>query len=117
MTQCRLPPPDLAARHADGSAHTGATASAFQSQQLQSRRALVARPNLLDLSRVIAQPRGSRRIRMSPLYRHTLSRRGFCTCCAAAAFAATGGWRGPAQAYAEARNIVDLIRDEAAKAI
>lgn len=48
---------------------------------------------------------------------HALSRRGFCVCCAAAAgFAATGGWRGPAQAYAEARNIVDRIREEAAKA-
>jgi glyoxylase-like metal-dependent hydrolase (beta-lactamase superfamily II) len=54
---------------------------------------------------------------MSPSYGHTLSRRGFCTCCAAAAaFTATGGWHGPAQAYAEARNIVDMIRDEAAKA-
>ncbi len=54
---------------------------------------------------------------MSFLHQHALSRRGFCVCCAAAAgFAATGGWLGPAHAYAEARNIVDLIRDEAAKA-
>jgi glyoxylase-like metal-dependent hydrolase (beta-lactamase superfamily II) len=34
----------------------------------------------------------------------------------AATFAATGGWLSPSQAYAEARNIVDLIRDDAAKA-
>ena len=47
---------------------------------------------------------------------HIVSRRGFCLCCAAAvSSAATGNWLNPAQAYAEARNIVDLIRDEAAK--
>jgi glyoxylase-like metal-dependent hydrolase (beta-lactamase superfamily II) len=34
----------------------------------------------------------------------------------AATFAATGGWLSPSRAYAEARNIVDLIRDDAAKA-
>jgi glyoxylase-like metal-dependent hydrolase (beta-lactamase superfamily II) len=34
----------------------------------------------------------------------------------AATLAATGGWLTPSQAYAEARNIVDLIRDDAAKA-
>ena len=50
---------------------------------------------------------------MSTLHQHTLSRRGFCLCCMAAA---TGGWLNPSQAYAEARNIVDLIRDDAAKA-
>lgn len=54
---------------------------------------------------------------MSFVHQQTLSRRGFCTCCAAAAaFAATGGWLTPSQAFAEARNIVDLIRDDAAKA-
>ena len=53
---------------------------------------------------------------MSLLRRPTLSRRGFCTCCAAAAgFAATGCWLGPARTYADARNVVDLIRDEAAR--
>ena len=53
---------------------------------------------------------------MSLLLQPTLSRRGFCTCCAAAAgFAASGGWLSPRHAYAEARNVVDLIRDEAAK--
>jgi glyoxylase-like metal-dependent hydrolase (beta-lactamase superfamily II) len=60
---------------------------------------------------------------MSLNRQHTLSRRGFCICCAAAAgFAATGRWLTPSQAYAEARNLVDrnlvdLIRDEAAKAL
>src|SRR5258708_16786237 len=54
---------------------------------------------------------------MPTLRQHTLSRRGFCLCCmAAATVAATGGWLSPSQAYAEARNIVDLIRDDAAKA-
>jgi glyoxylase-like metal-dependent hydrolase (beta-lactamase superfamily II) len=44
-----------------------------------------------------------------------MSRRGFCTCCAVAAgFAASRGWLKPAEAYAEARNIVDTIRDAAA---
>src|SRR5882757_6886912 len=61
--------------------------------------------------------RSTRGFRMSFVHQHTLSRRGFCICCAAAAgFAATGGWLTPSQAYAEARNLVDLIRDEAAKA-
>jgi glyoxylase-like metal-dependent hydrolase (beta-lactamase superfamily II) len=54
---------------------------------------------------------------MSFVNQHTLSRRGFCICCVVAAgFAAKNGWLSPSQAYAEARNIVDLIRDEAAKA-
>ena len=54
---------------------------------------------------------------MTTLHQHTLSSRGFCLCCTVAAtFAATGGWLSPSQAYAEARNIVDLIRDDAAKA-
>jgi hypothetical protein len=51
---------------------------------------------------------------MTTLNQHNLSRRGFCLCCmAASTFAATGGWLSPSQAYAEARNIVDLIRDDA----
>ena len=54
---------------------------------------------------------------MSTLYQHILSRRGFCLCCmGAATFTTTGGWLVPSQSYAEARNIVDLIRDDAAKA-
>src|SRR5215813_233000 len=45
-----------------------------------------------------------------------LSRRRFCACCiGATAFAATGAWLTPSQVFAEARNIVDLIRSEAAK--
>jgi hypothetical protein len=54
---------------------------------------------------------------MSFVSRHTFSRRGFCICCAlAAGFVRTGSWLSPSQAYAEAQNIVDLIRDDAAKA-
>src|SRR3979411_3469059 len=54
---------------------------------------------------------------MTTLHQDNLSRRGFCLCCrAATTFAATGGWLSPSQAYAEARNIVDLIRDDAAMA-
>jgi glyoxylase-like metal-dependent hydrolase (beta-lactamase superfamily II) len=46
-----------------------------------------------------------------------VSRRGFCLCCAAATtFAATKGWLSPREAYAASRDIVDMIRDEAAKA-
>jgi glyoxylase-like metal-dependent hydrolase (beta-lactamase superfamily II) len=46
-----------------------------------------------------------------------MTRRGFCLCCVASAtFAAGGGWMTPRQAYAEAQNIVDLIRADAAKA-
>src|SRR6516164_4540626 len=53
---------------------------------------------------------------MTPARRHSLSRRGFCLCClGSATFAATGGWLTPSQVFAEARNIVDLIRDDAAK--
>src|SRR3981189_1873116 len=44
-----------------------------------------------------------------------LSRRGFCLCCVgSAAFAATGGWLTPRQAFAEARGLVSLIKDSAA---
>ena len=55
---------------------------------------------------------------MSPVPKSALSRRGFCICCLAATaeFAATGGWLTPAQAFAQSRNLVDLIRDDAAKA-
>ena len=46
-----------------------------------------------------------------------LSRRHFCLCCmTGAAFAATGGWLTPHQAFAEARGIVTLIKDSAASA-
>jgi glyoxylase-like metal-dependent hydrolase (beta-lactamase superfamily II) len=52
---------------------------------------------------------------MSARPAQTMSRRGFCTCCVVAAgFAASRGWLKPAEAYAEARNIVDTIRDAAA---
>ena len=54
---------------------------------------------------------------MTSTRRHFLSRRGFCLCClGSATFAATGGWLTPRQAFAEARNIVDSIRDDAARA-
>ena len=54
---------------------------------------------------------------MSPITKHTFSRRGFCLCCAVAAgSAAAGGWLTPTQAFAEARNLVDAFRDGAAKA-
>lgn len=50
-------------------------------------------------------------------YSQIMSRRGFCTCCAVAASLTTGGaWLSPAEAYVEARNIVDLSRDSAATA-
>src|SRR5689334_9290126 len=54
---------------------------------------------------------------MSFIQHRTLSRRGFCFCCAATAgLASTHTWLSPSQAYAEARSVVDLIRGEAAKA-
>jgi glyoxylase-like metal-dependent hydrolase (beta-lactamase superfamily II) len=49
------------------------------------------------------------------LSRHILTRRGFCLCCAAATLAGTKGWLTPREAYAASRNIVELIRDAAAK--
>lgn len=53
---------------------------------------------------------------MSRGHQYALSRRGFCICCAVATgFVASRGWLNPSQAYAEARNTVDLIRDDAAK--
>jgi glyoxylase-like metal-dependent hydrolase (beta-lactamase superfamily II) len=52
---------------------------------------------------------------MSPGTKPILSRRGFCICCAVAAGLGTSrGWLKPAEAFAEARNIVDTIRDAAA---
>jgi glyoxylase-like metal-dependent hydrolase (beta-lactamase superfamily II) len=54
---------------------------------------------------------------MNPATKHILSRRGFCLCCVGgAAYAATGGWLSPRQAYAEARGLVSLIKDSAAAA-
>ena len=53
---------------------------------------------------------------MSFGHQYALSRRGFCICCAVASgFVATRGWLDPSRAYAEAQNLVDLIRDQAAK--
>src|SRR5215813_533013 len=47
--------------------------------------------------------------------KHAFSRRQSCLCCMpGAAFAATGGWLTPRQAYAEARGLVTLIKDSAA---
>jgi glyoxylase-like metal-dependent hydrolase (beta-lactamase superfamily II) len=53
---------------------------------------------------------------MPTLPQHMVSRRGFCLCCVAATtIAATGGWLSPREAYSASRNLVDLIRDSAAK--
>jgi glyoxylase-like metal-dependent hydrolase (beta-lactamase superfamily II) len=53
---------------------------------------------------------------MATIKQHVMSRRGFCLCCmTATTVAAAGDWLSPRQAFAEARNIVDLIRDDAAK--
>jgi glyoxylase-like metal-dependent hydrolase (beta-lactamase superfamily II) len=47
--------------------------------------------------------------------KNLLSRRHFCLCClGGAAFAATGGWLTPREAFAEARGLVSLIKDSAA---
>jgi len=44
-----------------------------------------------------------------------LTRRGFCLCCVAAtSFTASGAWLTPRQAFAQAKNIVDMIREHAA---
>jgi glyoxylase-like metal-dependent hydrolase (beta-lactamase superfamily II) len=51
-----------------------------------------------------------------PAREFLLSRRRFCLCCIGSATFAAGGWLSPSQVFAEARNIVDLIRAEAAKA-
>src|SRR5690242_14512202 len=46
----------------------------------------------------------------------TVSRRGFCLCCLSSTLATCGGWLSPREVFAKARNIVDLIRHEAARA-
>ena len=49
--------------------------------------------------------------------RRSISRRGFCLCCASAStIAATGGWLTPRRAYAEALGIVETIKVAATKA-
>jgi glyoxylase-like metal-dependent hydrolase (beta-lactamase superfamily II) len=51
------------------------------------------------------------------VHRSTLSRRSFCLCCiGTGTFAATGGWLTPGQVFAQARNVVDAMRSDAAKA-
>jgi len=52
---------------------------------------------------------------LSNVGQHTITRRGFCLCCAATTLAATNGWLSQREAYAASSNIVDLIRDYAAK--
>jgi len=52
---------------------------------------------------------------MSLGHQYAWSRRGFCICCAVATGFATTRLLSPSRAYAEARNIVDLIRDAAAQ--
>jgi glyoxylase-like metal-dependent hydrolase (beta-lactamase superfamily II) len=53
--------------------------------------------------------------RTMPALGHQFSRRGICLCClSASAFAATGKWLAPRQAYAEALGIVDTIKAAAA---
>lgn len=53
---------------------------------------------------------------MNSAHHTRLTRRGFCLCClGAATLAATGGWLSPPEVFAQARTIVDAIRDEAAK--
>src|ERR1700730_12358276 len=55
---------------------------------------------------------------MPSIDHRTLSRRGFCLCCvAAASFTATGGGLSPSQTYAGARGNVDLLPGEAAKTL
>src|SRR6202043_1181885 len=48
----------------------------------------------------------------------SLSRRGFCLCCVGgAAYAATGEWLTPREAFAEARGLVSMFKDNAAVAL
>jgi len=51
-----------------------------------------------------------------PFVSQHMSRRRFCLCCVALTGAAAGASLTPAQAYAASENIVDMMRDEAAKA-
>jgi glyoxylase-like metal-dependent hydrolase (beta-lactamase superfamily II) len=54
---------------------------------------------------------------MTTISHGIMSRRGFCLCCLAATTSIScRGWLSPGEAYAEARNIVDLIRNDAATA-
>ena len=54
---------------------------------------------------------------MTEISHHRLSRRGFCLCClGATTLAATGGWLSPNEVFAQAKNIVDSIRESAAEA-
>jgi len=51
---------------------------------------------------------------MASSHKGSLSRRGFCLCCAGGAlYATTGGWLTPREAFAEARGLVSLIKDSA----
>jgi glyoxylase-like metal-dependent hydrolase (beta-lactamase superfamily II) len=52
---------------------------------------------------------------MSTTHSNAMPRRHFCLCClAGTAFAASGAWLTPRQAFAEARGLVSLIKDSAA---
>ena len=48
-------------------------------------------------------------------HKRSMSRRGLCLCCVGgAAYAATGGWLTPREAFAEARGLVSMFKDNAA---
>jgi glyoxylase-like metal-dependent hydrolase (beta-lactamase superfamily II) len=50
-------------------------------------------------------------------HHHTMSRRSFCLCClGASTFAATGAWLTPSQVFAQARDMVNVMRADAASA-
>ena len=54
---------------------------------------------------------------MSSAHQSLLSRRSFCLCClGATAITATDAWLAPRQAFAQARNVVESMRADAANA-
>jgi hypothetical protein len=54
---------------------------------------------------------------MTHTYTGNISRRGFCLCClGVTTVAATGAWLSPSQVFAQARNVVDAMREDAGNA-
>src|SRR6516225_10210786 len=100
-----------------GRAASGASLEFFRCERGNSLLRLTMKPRSRQTVETPAGETLMQEDTMTCARRHLLSRRGFCLCClASASFTATGGWLTPRETFAEARNIVDLIRDDAARA-
>jgi len=86
-----------------------------QTCPLTSKTPILRRANVRD-GPVRAVPTIGKRALHAIFTRKPMSRRGFCLCCVGGAAYAGTGWLTPREAFAEARGLVSLFKDNAAVA-